>query len=224
MTSYLKPFHWTNPIIYCLPGDKEMLLTSPVPIIAGVLKSKAAFEWDLWPHIKEQENQVIVYLDDCVSDDDETGKGKKKRKNSQEERNSKIVCSPRIHTEFMLPVFDEKLADLKDVYLDYHVMAKVYKSKVDMAFDKHLAIGMNIAVIIRKILEDRIVDMLPEWPNKKMGEAPIGLSHSPPQVDIDYIQKVLIEKNFLDDLFFYNLTQTQSFTHYVHKLYSNKTY
>lgn len=224
MTSYLKPFYWTNPIIYCLPGDKELLLTSPVPIIAGVMKSRAEFDWDLWPHIKDHENQVIVYLDDEAENDYEDKK-KKRKKSEADEKKSKVAYSPGLKSEFMLPVFDEKLAELlKDVYLDYHVMAKVFKSKVDMAFDKHLAIGMNIAVVIRKIFEDRIVDMLPQWPNEKLDKGPVGLSHAPPQVDIDYIQRVLIKKNPLDDLFYYILTQSQTFTHYIHKKYSSKTY
>lgn len=218
MVSYLKPFNWTNPIIFCLPDSKKLLVTSPVPILAGILKSKAAFDWDLWPHIKDNDNQVVVFLDD---DDPPVDEGEKKRKKSSE-KTSKVRVSVNLKREFILPYFDEKRNELEDHYQDYHVMAKVFKSKVDMAFDKHLEIGFSLAVIIRKIFEDRILSRLPLEPKPTQTHSNRQQQDRSPAIDLDYLRQRLMQMNPLDDLFFYHLCSTQAFSHYAHKHYSKK--
>lgn len=196
MTSYLKPFFWTNPVIYSLPQDKQAILNSPVPIIAGVLMARITFERDHYSYLKEYDNLVIVYLDE-----------------EPYRKLPKVVCSPNIYREFIPPGFDEKLQELKDEYFDFHLMAKVYKPGLELTYDKHIEIGFNIAILIRKILEDRIVDCLPAAPNKRGGT----------EIEMPFLQNELMKKNELDDLFFYQLTQTQAFNHFLHKHYSKKT-
>lgn len=155
------------------------------------MSSRLSFEREVYLDLKSSDNLVIVYLDD-----------------EQYRKPQKVVCSTNIYKEFIPPSFDEKLQELKDEYFDYHVMAKVHKSGLDLSYDKHLAIGLNIAVLLRKILEDRIVDLLP--PKEKM----------PNGIDPAIVQSELMKANELDDLFFFNLTQTQAFNHFLHKHYS----
>jgi len=196
----MRPFAWTNPLIFSLPEDNYGLVGSPVPILAGINLSQDEFEIKIRPLLEgADQNTVVVFLDQP----DNT------------ENSSKVRASTHIYQEFLPPVFDDKLDELKNEYMDYHVMEKVYDGKkLDLTFDRNLKIGLNFSIIMRNMLEGQIVNSLPK--------SPVYSDAAHKTIDTNYLMQVLIRDHPLDDLFYYNFAQTQAYSHFVHRYYQRK--
>lgn len=137
---------WTHPVIYSLPSKHYAIVNAPVPLIAGINMTKVNFYKRVVPEFLQQTNYLFVFMDEEKEDDT-------------------LVYSHNIATEFILPSFNDKLAELREEYRDFELLAKYGQSKkFDLSWDKHMGLGLNFAIIFRKMLEECLVDKLPPKP------------------------------------------------------------
>lgn len=196
MVSLLKPFSWCNPIIYCIPEANFPIVNSPVPIVAGVLLSRAAFEAQVVAHFMPTDNFVFVFLDEA------DGK--------------KLQTAPRLPAEFIPPYFSSELkSELRQEYEDFRLILLANKTnKIDMAFDEHTKIGLNFSIIFRQIIEKHLVAALPSKPRySSLAERSLDMSH---------LQQTVAKKNPGDELFCFQFCGTQMFAHFADHFYHKR--
>lgn len=196
MTGLLKPFSWCNPTIYCIPETNFPIINSPVPIVAGVLLSRSAFEQRVLSLFMPTDSFVFVFLDEA------DGK--------------KLQTAPNLPLEFIPPSFSTELkSELRQEYEDFRLILLSNKTnKIDMAFDEHCKIGMNFSVIIRQILEKHLVATLPA--------KPVYCSFEDRLLSMPHLQQAIVAKNPGDQMFCYQFGNTQMFAHFADHFYHKR--
>ena len=176
------------PIVYSVPSANYHLLTSPIPILAGVQATRAEFEM-----IKEtvlshegMDHHVVAYLDE-----------------------NKLEVPPRILQEFLPPIFSSELKqELQEEYLDFKLNVMKHKTTgIDISFSRNFNTALNIGIIMRKMIMDAIVKHIPQTCVYKQD----GL------LDVKEMGRQVFNCNLHDDLFMYCFVNTQMFASYLHR-------
>lgn len=198
-----------------LQRTNQEKLESQQPFVKKLMRSDSAKK--LMKLIGSKENDMEL---------DKYGQKQKPNRGKDAYIDKEILETSRYLTrEFLPPIFDETLLnELREEYVDFQI---VFQGggipKREFMKERHLQLGLNVSLIIRKMLEDRIIAFLPKSPSLRhlVSTSSSGFSQNASQNHLDYeqISAGIIENNSWDELFLLNFTKTQSFTFYLDKHY-----